>query len=51
VENIARSIAHVTPSHLADHALFDFRNLALSAVGLDGLAEWRDETIDLVRLD
>ncbi len=51
VENIARSIAHVTPSHLADHGLFDFRNLALSAVGLDGPAELRDETIDLVRLD
>jgi tRNA 2-thiocytidine biosynthesis protein TtcA len=51
VENIARSIAHVTPSHLADHGLFDFRNLALAAVGLDGPAELRDETIDLVRLD
>ena len=27
VENIARSLAHVTPSHLADANLFDFANL------------------------
>lgn len=27
VENIARSIGHVAPSHLADHSLFDFVNL------------------------
>lgn len=30
VENIARSLAHVTPSHLADAALFDFKRLSLS---------------------
>lgn len=29
VENIARSIGHVTVSHLADHELFDFANLAV----------------------
>lgn len=28
VENIARSIGHVTPSHLGDHDLFDFRALS-----------------------
>lgn len=28
VENIARSLAHITPSHLADPALFDFLKLA-----------------------
>ncbi len=27
VENIARSLAHVTPSHLSDHNLFDFLGL------------------------
>jgi tRNA 2-thiocytidine biosynthesis protein TtcA len=27
IENIARAIAHVSPSQLADHALFDFINL------------------------
>lgn len=31
VENIARSIAHITPSHLADAALFDFKGLAADA--------------------
>ena len=30
VENIARSIGHLTPSHLADHGLFDFKGLGLS---------------------
>ena len=30
VENIARSLAHVTPSHLADPALFDFQSLKLT---------------------
>jgi len=34
VENIARSIAHLTPSHLADHNLFDFQGL-----GADELQE------------
>jgi tRNA 2-thiocytidine biosynthesis protein TtcA len=34
VENIARSIAHLTPSHLADHNLFDFQSL-----GADDLRE------------
>jgi len=28
VENIARSLAHLSPSHLADHELFDFKGLA-----------------------
>ena len=28
IENIARAISHVSPSHLADHELFDFINLA-----------------------
>lgn len=27
VENIARSLGHLTPSHLADHDLFDFKGL------------------------
>lgn len=31
VENIARSLAHVTPSHLSDHNLFDFLGLKPSA--------------------
>ena len=31
VENIARSMAHVTPSHLADADLFDFKGLAADA--------------------
>ncbi len=30
VENIARSIGHVTPSHLADPSLFDFKGLQQS---------------------
>ena len=29
VENIARSIGHLSPSHLADHNLFDFKGLSL----------------------
>ncbi|XOV82300.1 MAG: tRNA 2-thiocytidine(32) synthetase TtcA [bacterium] len=33
VENIARSMGHVAPSHLADHNLFDFVNLAADADG------------------
>ncbi len=31
VENIARSIAHLSPSHLADHLLYDFRGLTATA--------------------
>jgi len=31
VENIARSLANVTPSHLADPALFDFQGLSLQS--------------------
>ena len=30
VENIARSIGHLTPSHLADHGLFDFKGLGIA---------------------
>ncbi|MGI9328454.1 MAG: tRNA 2-thiocytidine(32) synthetase TtcA [Pseudomonadales bacterium] len=30
VENIARSIGHVTPSHLGDQRLFDFKSLSAS---------------------
>ena len=31
VENIARSIGHLAPSHLADHQLFDFMNLTVDS--------------------
>ncbi len=37
VENIARSIAHVTPSHLADPRLFDFESLAATGVPFNQL--------------
>jgi tRNA 2-thiocytidine biosynthesis protein TtcA len=30
VANIARSLGHLNPSHLADHNLFDFKNLSVS---------------------
>lgn len=46
VENIARSIARVTPSHLADPALFDFQGLSLSAA--DAVAKG---DIGLLQLD
>jgi tRNA 2-thiocytidine biosynthesis protein TtcA len=39
IENIFRAIAHVSPSQLADHELFDFRSL-----GADG-------TVDMTALD
>ena len=35
VENIARSIGHITPSHLADPALFDFLNLQSNSAPSD----------------
>ncbi len=41
VENIARSIGHITPSHLADQRLFDFKSLSASAA---------PETLDLLNL-
>ena len=47
VENIARSLAHVTPSHLADPALFDFTGLALD----DSAAADVANKIDLLPLD
>ncbi|MEM7077423.1 MAG: tRNA 2-thiocytidine(32) synthetase TtcA [Pseudomonadota bacterium] len=43
VENIARSMGHVTPSHLADHALFDFAGLRSEGP--------RQELLDVVALD
>ena len=30
VENIARSLGHLNPSHLADHDLFDFKSLSVN---------------------
>ena len=30
VESIARSLSHITPSHMADHELFDFKSLEVS---------------------
>ncbi len=41
VENIARSVAHVSPSQLADKALFDFEALTVSRPQLIGLREVR----------
>lgn len=40
VESIARSLSHITPSHLADHELFDFKSLQVS-----------DELISLTQID
>ncbi|MFK7914448.1 MAG: tRNA 2-thiocytidine(32) synthetase TtcA [Pseudomonadales bacterium] len=41
VENVARSIGHLTPSHLGDHRLFDFKSLRAdsdsTATALDAL--------------
>ncbi len=39
VENIARSIANVTPSHLADRELFDFEGLEVDNAGFLKLTE------------
>jgi len=43
VENIARAMANVVPSHLADPTLFDFRGLE-AAADLPGLVPLRDVT-------
>lgn len=37
VENIARSLQHVTPSHLGDLALFDFPSLVAENAGSDAM--------------
>lgn len=39
VENIARSLAHLTPSHLADARFFDFRGLKIEADDSDRLID------------
>ncbi len=40
IENIFRAIGHVSPSQLADHALFDFRNLGVAHGAAGGSADW-----------
>jgi len=35
LENMARAMAHVTPSHLLDRTLFDFANLAVASPDVD----------------
>lgn len=45
VENVARSIGHLTPSHLGDHRLFDFKGLhATPPVPLEELVQLVDIT-------
>ncbi len=54
VENIARSLAHVVPSHLADTKLFDFGNLSvdvpLQDLGRDLGPDDPDRRIDVVEI-
>jgi len=38
IANIARSLGHLNPSHLADHDLFDFKNLSVNNVEKQGAA-------------
>ncbi|MEJ2384225.1 MAG: tRNA 2-thiocytidine(32) synthetase TtcA [Xanthomonadales bacterium] len=40
IENIARAIGNVSPSQLADHALFDFVNLGADAAGGATTDDW-----------
>ncbi len=40
IENIFRAIAHVSPSQLADHELFDFRNLGAAEMPESGQVDW-----------
>lgn len=40
IENIFRAIGHVSPSQLADHELFDFRNLGTRLDSSAGCLDW-----------
>ena len=40
IENIARAIAHVSPSQLADRELFDFVNLGAATAGPEHSPNW-----------
>ncbi|HLF31759.1 MAG TPA: tRNA 2-thiocytidine(32) synthetase TtcA [Xanthomonadales bacterium] len=40
IENIFRAIAHVSPSQLADHELFDFRGLGAGSAGDTTALDW-----------
>ena len=40
IENIFRAIGHVSPSQLADHALFDFRSLGVAQASTGEPVDW-----------
>jgi tRNA 2-thiocytidine biosynthesis protein TtcA len=40
IENIFRAISHVSPSQLADHELYDFRNLGSASVPVVDALDW-----------
>jgi tRNA 2-thiocytidine biosynthesis protein TtcA len=40
IQNIFRAIAHVSPSQLADRALFDFINLGAETQGASAFPDW-----------